>query len=72
MDIGTCWCLDGYNSDRWAKNNAVLGTCDKLQKLYSVAGGPVVWARSLGLDIVDKLGPLKGLLMSAAGGGAGR
>ena len=67
MDIGTNWCLDAYVSDRWAKNNAVLGVCDKLQKLYSASSGPVVWGRSLGLDIVDKLGPVKGFLMGAAG-----
>lgn len=67
MDIGTSWCLDGYNSDRWAKNNAVLGVCDKLQKLYSAGSGPVVWGRSLGLDLVDRLGSVKGALMGAAG-----
>lgn len=66
MDIGTCWCLDGYNADRWAANNAMLGVVDKLQKLYSVRSGPVVWGRSLGLDIVNRLGPLKGALMGAA------
>lgn len=67
-DIGTCWTLDGYNSDRWAKNNAMLGVVDKLQKLYSAGSGPVVWGRSLGLDLVNKLGPLKGALMGAAAG----
>ena len=69
MDIGTSWCLDGYNEDRWAANNAVMGVCDKLQKLYSVGSGPIVGARSLGLGLVDKLGPLKGVIMGAAGGG---
>ena len=69
MDIGTSWCLDGYNEDRWAANNAVMGVCDKLQKLYSVSSGPLVGARSLGLGLVDKLGPLKGVIMGAAGGG---
>lgn len=68
MDIGSCWCLDGYNADRWAKNNAMLGVVDKLQKLYSVGSGPVVWGRSLGLDLVNKMGPLKGALMGAAAG----
>lgn len=68
MDIGSCWCLDGYNGDRWAKNNAMLGVVDKLQKVYSAGSGPVVWGRSLGLDLVNKMGPLKGLLMGAAAG----
>lgn len=69
MDIGTSWCLDGYNEDRWAANSAVMGVCDKLQKLYSVGSGPVVGARSLGLNLVNRLGPLKGMIMGAAGGG---
>lgn len=68
MDIGSSWCLDEYNGDRWAKNNAVMGVCDKLQKIYSVESGPVVWGRSLGLGLVDRLGPLKGTIMGAAGG----
>ncbi|CAK1363783.1 unnamed protein product [Cercospora beticola] len=66
MDIGSCWALDEYNSQRWAANNAMLGVVDKLQKLYSVGSGPVVWGRSLGLDLVNKLSPLKGALMGAA------
>ncbi|EME79079.1 uncharacterized protein MYCFIDRAFT_34240 [Pseudocercospora fijiensis CIRAD86] len=66
MDIGSCWCLDDYNAERWAANNAMLGVVDKLQKLYSVGSGPVVWGRSLGLDLVNRLGPLKGALMGAA------
>lgn len=68
MDIGSCWCLDDYNAERWAANNAMLGVVDKLQKLYSAGSGPVVWGRSLGLDLVNKLGPLKGALMGAAAG----
>ena len=44
----------------------MLGVVDKLQKLYSAGSGPVVWGRSLGLDLVNRLGPLKGMLMGAA------
>nr|POE49481.1 ubiquinone biosynthesis monooxygenase coq6, mitochondrial [Quercus suber] len=68
MDIGSNWCLDGYNEERWAQNNAVMGVCDKLQKLYSVSSGPVVWGRSLGLSAVDRLGAVKGWVMGAAAG----
>jgi len=67
-DIGSTWALEGYNREQWAKNNAVLGTVDKLHKLYSAGSGPVVWARSLGLDAVERLGFVKGLLMRGAGG----
>jgi ubiquinone biosynthesis monooxygenase Coq6 len=68
MDIGSSWCLDEYNSDRWAANNAVMGVCDKLQKVYSVGSGPVVWGRSLGVDVLERLGWAKGSIMGAAGG----
>lgn len=68
MDIGSCWCLDDYNGKRWAANNTVMGVCDKLQKVYSASSGPVVWGRSLGLDLVNRLGPVKGMIMGAAGG----
>ncbi|THX11720.1 ubiquinone biosynthesis hydrox [Aureobasidium pullulans] len=67
-DIGSNWALDAYNSEQWAKNNAMLGTVDKLHKLYSAGSGPVVWARSLGLDAVDKMGFLKSFFMRQAAG----
>lgn len=69
MDIGSSWCLDGYNRDRWAANNAVMGVCDKLQKLYSAQSGPVVWARSAGFEVLNRLEPVKGMIMRAAGTG---
>ena len=45
----------------------MLGVVDKLKKLYSAGSGPVVWGRSLGVDVIDKLSGVKGLLMGAAG-----
>lgn len=68
-DIGTNWTLDGYNAEQWARNNAMLGAVDKLHKLYSAGSGPVVWGRSIGLDVVDKLGWVKGAFMRTASGG---
>ncbi|KAK4550088.1 hypothetical protein LTR36_003055 [Oleoguttula mirabilis] len=68
MDIGSCWCLDGYNSERWAANNAMIGVVDKLKKVYSAGSGPVVWGRSLGLEVIDRLGAVKGAFMGAAAG----
>ena len=67
-DIGSSWALDGYNAEQWAKNNAMLGAVDKLHKLYSAGSGPVVWGRSLGLDVVDRVGVLKGFFMRRAAG----
>ncbi|KAK4565394.1 putative ubiquinone biosynthesis monooxygenase [Recurvomyces mirabilis] len=68
MDMGSSWCLDGYNSDRWAKNNAVLGVVDKLEKVYSASSGPVVWGRSAGVEVLERLGWVKGLISGAAAG----
>lgn len=67
-DIGSNWALDAYNAEQWAHNHAMLGAVDKLHKLYSAESGPVVWARSLGLDAVDKMGFLKGFFMRRAAG----
>ncbi|OJD32942.1 ubiquinone biosynthesis monooxygenase coq6 [Diplodia corticola] len=68
MDVGAPLALEPYVADRYQANNALLGVCDKLHKLYSVGSGPVVGLRSLGLSAVDGLGAVKGLLMRAAAG----
>ena len=70
QDIGSQISLEDYNSERYAANNAMLGVCDKLHKLYSFDSGPIVPLRSLGLRAVNNLGFLKGFLMNRAAGGA--
>ena len=70
QDIGSVLALESYNSERYAENNAMLGVCDKLHRIYSVGSGPIVGLRSLGLRAVDAMGPLKGFLMNRAAGGA--
>ncbi|KAK6428083.1 putative ubiquinone biosynthesis monooxygenase [Oleoguttula sp. CCFEE 5521] len=68
MDIGSCWCLDGYGSDRWGKNNAVMGVVDKVGKVFGASAGPVVWARSAGFRVIEGMGWVKGGLMRGASG----
>lgn len=70
QDIGSTLALESYNSERYAENNAMLGVCDKLHRLYSVESGPIVGLRSLGLRAVDAMGPLKSFFMSRAAGGS--
>ncbi|KAH7069323.1 hypothetical protein FB567DRAFT_540671 [Paraphoma chrysanthemicola] len=70
QDIGSTLALESYNSERYAENNAMLGVCDKLHRLYSVESGPIVGLRSLGLRAVDAMGPLKGFFMNRAAGGS--
>ncbi|KAF1808130.1 ubiquinone biosynthesis hydrox [Eremomyces bilateralis CBS 781.70] len=67
-DIGALMTLERYNAERYAANNAMLGVVDKLHKLYNVGSGPIVGLRSLGLSVVDKVGPLKRFLMKQAAG----
>ncbi|PSN69703.1 ubiquinone biosynthesis hydrox [Corynespora cassiicola Philippines] len=69
QDIGSTLALESYNSERYAENNAMLGVCDKLHRLYSVESGPIVGLRSVGLRAVDALGPLKAFFMNRAAGG---
>lgn len=67
MDIGDLLSLERYVSERWAVNAKIGGVCDLLHRLYNVPGhGPVAWARSLGLDAIDKLPFVKSFLMKQA------
>ncbi|PWY95152.1 ubiquinone biosynthesis monooxgenase [Aspergillus sclerotioniger CBS 115572] len=69
MDVGDLLTLERYAGDRYATNAKIGGACDVLHKLYNVPGnGPVAWARSLGLDLVDRVSFVKGLLMKGAEG----
>ena len=68
QDIGTRMSLESYVSERYAANHVLLGVCDKLHKLYSVGSGPLVPLRSLGLNMVNAMGPLKNFFMNQAAG----
>lgn len=67
-DLGSYVSLLPYPRDRYTKNHALLSTCDHLASLYGTQFGPVVWARSTGLEIVNELPAVKNLLMGGAGG----
>jgi ubiquinone biosynthesis monooxygenase Coq6 len=68
QDIGTRLSLEPYLAERYTANHVLLGVCDKLHKLYSVGGGPLVPLRSLGLNAVNSMGPLKNFFMNQASG----
>lgn len=68
QDIGTQLSLEAYNAERYAANHVVLGVCDKLHKLYSVGGGPLVGLRSLGLSAVNAMQPVRQFFMNQAAG----
>ncbi|KAE8145327.1 ubiquinone biosynthesis monooxygenase [Aspergillus avenaceus] len=69
MDVGDLLTLERYTAERWATNAKIGGVCDMLHKLYNVPGqGPVAWGRSLGLEVINRLPFVKGLLMKNAEG----
>lgn len=72
QDIGTQMALESYNAERYAANHVMLGVCDKLHKLYSFGSGPLVPLRSIGLNAINAMKPLKDFLMGQASGGGMR
>ncbi|KAJ5769946.1 uncharacterized protein N7511_001997 [Penicillium nucicola] len=69
MDVGDLLTLERYSSERYLPNAKIGGACDLLHKMYTVPGsGPVAWARSLGLETIQRLPFVKGFLMKNAEG----
>lgn len=66
QDIGDQLGLEGYGSEQYEPNHRLLGVVDKLHKLYSFQSAPIVGLRSLGLQAVNAIEPLKGFLMRQA------
>ncbi len=44
-----------------------MSACDKLHKLYSFTAEPIVWARSVGVEVLNELDSVKAALMLNAG-----
>jgi ubiquinone biosynthesis monooxygenase Coq6 len=66
-DIGGLTALQPYARARYIANHGVMAAVDKLHKLYSTEMAPVVWARSVGLEVVNELDTLKAAFMLSAG-----
>ncbi|KZT37735.1 ubiquinone biosynthesis hydrox [Sistotremastrum suecicum HHB10207 ss-3] len=67
IDFGSRTALLPYVRNRYFENHKVMSAVDKLHKLYSSQLPPVVWARSVGLEVVNELDSLKTALMLSAG-----
>jgi len=69
QDVGSVLSLESYLSDRYVKNNALLGVVDKLHKIYGTKNSTVVALRSLGQSMVnnDWLGVKSFFMKQAAG-----
>jgi ubiquinone biosynthesis monooxygenase Coq6 len=67
---GSRTALLAYTRDRYFENHKMLSAVDKLHKLYSSTSEPVVWARSVGLEVLNELDTVKAAMMLTAGSGA--
>ncbi|KAF8329487.1 uncharacterized protein EI90DRAFT_2923930 [Cantharellus anzutake] len=66
-DIGSYTSLLPYHQGRYATNHMLLSATDKLHKIYSMTNTPSVWARSVGVEVLNELHSVKGTMMSFAG-----
>jgi len=66
-DVGAYTALLPYTRERYLENHKVMAALDKLHKLYSSTSEPVVWARSVGLEVLNELDSIKAAIMMTAG-----
>ncbi|RPD58895.1 ubiquinone biosynthesis hydrox [Lentinus tigrinus ALCF2SS1-7] len=66
-DIGSRTALLPYARERYFENHKTMSACDKLHKLYSFTAEPIVWARSVGVEVLNELDSVKAALMLNAG-----
>ena len=59
--------LAPYAKERYFENHKLMSVVDKLHKLYSSTLEPVVWARSVGLEVLNELDSVKTAIMMDAG-----
>jgi len=71
LDIGNALVLERYERWRRFDSTALIAVTDALNRLFSTGAAPVRLARDLGLAVVDRLPPLKRLLMRHAMGVVG-
>ncbi|POW19276.1 hypothetical protein PSHT_04881 [Puccinia striiformis] len=71
QDIGGLTALAPYARSRYLANHLVMATVDKLNKLYSLETPPIVWVRSVGVEVLNELPGLKAAMMGSAGGTPG-
>jgi len=67
MASGSYTTLFPYTRERYLQNHTLMGAIDKLHKLYSTTFGPLVWARSVGAEVLNELDSVKAALMITAG-----
>ncbi|CCM01594.1 uncharacterized protein FIBRA_03654 [Fibroporia radiculosa] len=66
-DVGSHTALFPYARARYLENHKVMSAVDKLHKLYSSTAEPIVWARSVGVEVLNELDTIKAAIMMTAG-----
>lgn len=64
---GSYTALLPYTQERYLANHTVMSACDKLHKLYSIENQQIVWARSVGVEVLNELDTVKAAIMMTAG-----
>lgn len=72
LDPGGQSCLKAYEQWRRTDTLMVAAACDGLNRLFSNSALPIATLRQAGLQLVDRLPPLKAFFMDQAAGMAGR
>ncbi|KAG5653399.1 hypothetical protein H0H81_000686 [Sphagnurus paluster] len=66
-DVGSYTALLPYAQERYLENHTLMSAIDKLHKLYTSTLEPVVWARSVGVEVLNEFDSIKAALMMTAG-----
>lgn len=56
-----------YERERYFANHVMMSAIDKLHKLYSNDMESIVWARSVGIEVLNELDSVKAAIMAIAG-----
>ncbi|KIY45032.1 ubiquinone biosynthesis hydrox [Fistulina hepatica ATCC 64428] len=64
---GSYTSLKPYPQERYFANHKLMSAMDKLHKLYTTKASPVVWARSVGVEVLNELDSVKTAIMLSAG-----
>lgn len=67
-DVGDATVLEDYEKRRRGANLTMMAGLDSLQKIFSVQWEPFAFARNLGLQAVNSIGPVKRRVMAFAMG----
>ena len=67
VSLGSFTALRPYARERYLANHTMLSVCDKLHKVYGTQAAPVVWARTVGVEVLNEMDTLKAALVRAAG-----